>query len=142
MRNYTLVGIGQSVGLMNNHGTSECIQQELVLWIMNFFSKLLRLIPGKPISPLKAETFFNSTHLALNSDLYICSFTTSRDTPNSSSGEVQSLSPLKFSREVEESPLCNADNSPQFYSASSKGGSSKRRPFTPDKSDGSRSYLI
>ncbi|XWS55771.1 hypothetical protein CRYUN_Cryun09bG0029300 [Craigia yunnanensis] len=66
---------------------------------------------------------------------------THQTAPSPSSGEVQSLSPLKFSPEVEESPLCNADNSPQFYSASSKGGSSKRSPFTPAKSDGSRSYL-
>ncbi|KAK6117096.1 hypothetical protein DH2020_049141 [Rehmannia glutinosa] len=33
------------------------------------------------------------------------------------------------------------DNSPQFYSASSNGGSSKTGPFTPTKSDGSRSCL-
>ncbi|MBA0609597.1 hypothetical protein Godav_021622 [Gossypium davidsonii] len=44
---------------------------------------------------------------------------------------------------LKESPFCGAvdDNSPQFYSASSKGASSKRSPFTPAKSDGTRSYL-
>lgn len=74
------------------------------------------------------------------------SFTTSKDStahqtvPSPSSYEVQSLSPLKFHHEIEESSFCTADNSPQFYSASSRGGSSKLGPFTPT-SDGSRSFL-
>ncbi|PKI41410.1 hypothetical protein CRG98_038182 [Punica granatum] len=60
---------------------------------------------------------------------------------SASSGEVQSQTPLKFTDEIEESPFCTANNSPQFYSASSRGGSSRRSPFTPSKSDGSRSFL-
>ncbi|XWS49891.1 hypothetical protein CRYUN_Cryun12cG0042000 [Craigia yunnanensis] len=107
--------------------------------------KILEVDTGKPHFNSKGRNLFHSTHLALKSDLYSCSFTNSRDShqtaPSPSSGEVQSLSPLKFSHEVEESPFCSANNSPQFYSASSKGGSSKRSPFTPAKSDGSRSYL-
>ncbi|XWS48962.1 hypothetical protein CRYUN_Cryun13aG0122400 [Craigia yunnanensis] len=107
--------------------------------------KILEVDTGKPHFTSKRRNLFHSTHLALNSDLYSCSFTNSKDShqtaPSPSSGEVQSLSPLKFSHEVEESPFCAADDSPQFYSASSKGGSSKRSPFTPAKSDGSRSYL-
>ncbi|XP_022735866.1 protein IQ-DOMAIN 14-like [Durio zibethinus] len=107
--------------------------------------KILEVDTGKPHLPSNRRNLFHSTHLALNSDLYSYSFTNSRDShqtaPSSSFGEVQSLSPLKFSHEVEESPSCAANDSPQFYSASSKGGSSKRSPFTPAKSDGSRSYL-
>ncbi|XVF10662.1 hypothetical protein REPUB_Repub07fG0201700 [Reevesia pubescens] len=107
--------------------------------------KILEVDTGKPHFTSKCRNLFHSTHLALNSDLYSCSFTNSRDShqtaPSPSSGEVQSSSPLKFSHEVEESPFYDADDSPQFYSASSKGGSSKRSPFTPAKSDGSRSYL-
>ncbi|XWS61821.1 hypothetical protein CRYUN_Cryun07bG0158200 [Craigia yunnanensis] len=107
--------------------------------------KILEVDTGKPRFTSKRRNLFHSTRLALNSDLCSCSFTNSKDShqsaPSPSSGEVQSLSPLKFSHEVEESPFCAADDSPQFYSASSKGGSFKRSPFTPAKSDGSRSYL-
>ncbi|KAK6137529.1 LOW QUALITY PROTEIN: hypothetical protein DH2020_028727 [Rehmannia glutinosa] len=58
-----------------------------------------------------------------------------------SSGEVQSLSPLKFTQNADESAFCTADNSPTFYSASSRGGGSKKGAFTPTKSDCSRSCL-
>ena len=58
MRNYTLVGIGQSVGLMNNHGTSECIQQELVLWIMKFFFKIIEVDTGKAHFTSKGRNLF------------------------------------------------------------------------------------
>ncbi|KAK8533160.1 hypothetical protein V6N13_046321 [Hibiscus sabdariffa] len=109
--------------------------------------KILEVDTGKSNFISKRRNLFHSTHLALNSDLYSCSFTHSRDShqtaPSLSSGEVQSSTPLKLSQAVEESPYCIAadDNSPQFYSASSKGGSSKRSRFTPAKSDGTRSYL-
>ncbi|KAE8733366.1 RHOMBOID-like 2 [Hibiscus syriacus] len=109
--------------------------------------KILEVDTGKSNFISKQRNLFHSTHLALNSDLCSCSFTNSRDShqavPTLSSGEVQSLTPWKLSEAVEESPFCIAadDNSPQFYSASSKGGGSKRSPFTPAKGDGSRSYL-
>lgn len=111
--------------------------------------KILEVDTGKPNFISKRRNLFHSTHLSLNSDLYSCSFTNSRDShqtaPSPSSGEVQSLTPLMLSHSeaIQESPFCDAvdDNSPQFYSASSKGASSKRSPFTPAKSDGTRSYL-
>ncbi|KAE8677993.1 RHOMBOID-like 2 [Hibiscus syriacus] len=109
--------------------------------------KILEVDNGKSNFISKRRNLFHSTHLALNSDLCSCSFTNSRDShqaaPSLSSGEVQSSTPWKLSEAVVESPYCIAadDNSPQFYSASSKGGGSKRSPFTPAKSDGSRSYL-
>jgi hypothetical protein len=109
--------------------------------------RVLEIDIGKPHIP-KRRNLFHSTHLTAASDQYSHSFTTSKDStthqtlPSPSSGEVQSLTPLKFSQEVEEDAFCTANNSPQFYSAtSSRGGNSKRSPFTPSKSDGSRSYL-
>ncbi|KAL6182137.1 hypothetical protein ACLB2K_043560 [Fragaria x ananassa] len=110
--------------------------------------RVLEIDTGKSHIAAKRRNLFHSTHLALASDQYSHSFTTSKDStthqtlPSPSSCEVQSLTPLKFSREVEEDSFCTANNSPQFYSAtSSRGGNSKRTPFTPTKSDGSKSYL-
>lgn len=110
--------------------------------------KILEIDTGKPHFTPKRKNLLNSSHHALSSDQNSHSFTTSKDSathqtlPSPSSCEVQSLSPLKFSHgEVDEASFCTADNSPQFYSASSRGGSSRRGPFTPTKSDGSRSYL-
>ncbi|GAV68918.1 IQ domain-containing protein/DUF4005 domain-containing protein [Cephalotus follicularis] len=108
--------------------------------------KILEIDTGKPYFAPKRRNIFHSSHLTLVSDQYSGSFTTSKDStthqtnPSPSSGEVQSLTPLKFSQEVEESPFYTADNSPQF-SASSKGGKCKSSPFTPTRSDGSKSFL-
>ncbi|VVA30176.1 PREDICTED: IQ-DOMAIN [Prunus dulcis] len=109
--------------------------------------RVLEIDTGKPYIATKRRNLFHSTHLALASDQYSHSFTTSKDStshqtlPSPSSCEVQSLTPLKFSQEVEEDSFCTANSSPQFYSASSRGGNSKRSPFTPTRSDGSKSYL-
>ncbi|KAJ6701667.1 CALMODULIN-BINDING PROTEIN [Salix koriyanagi] len=109
--------------------------------------KILEIDTGKPHVTLKRRNLFHSSHLSLSADQYSHSFSTTKDStahqtvPSPSSCEVQSLSPLKFSHEVEEA-FCTADNSPQFHSASSRGGGSKRSPFTPSRSDGSRNPLI
>lgn len=94
----------------------------------------------------RRKNLFNSSHHVQGSDHYSHSFTTSKDstthhTPSPSSFEVQSLSPMKFPHEVEDSSFFTAENSPQVYSASSRGGVLNRSPFTPTKSDGSRSLL-
>lgn len=108
--------------------------------------KILEIDTGKPHITPKRRNLFHSSHLSLSADQYSHSFTTTKDStahqtvPSPSSCEVQSLSPLKFSHVVEEAS-CTAENSPQFYSASSRGGSSKRSPFTPSRSDGSRNFL-
>ncbi|EXC34105.1 Protein IQ-DOMAIN 31 [Morus notabilis] len=104
--------------------------------------RILEIDTGKPHITPKRRNLFHS------SDQCSHSFTTSKDStthytlPSPSSYEVQSLTPLKLSNnDVEEASFCTANNSPQFYSASSKGASSRRSPFTPSKSDGSRSFL-
>ncbi|XP_059444915.1 protein IQ-DOMAIN 22 [Corylus avellana] len=108
--------------------------------------KILEIDSGKPHFT-KRKSLFNSSHHVMASDQYSHSFTTSKDStthhtvPSPSSFEVQSLSPLKFSHELEDGAFFTADNSPQVFSASSRGGGSKRSPFTPTKSDGSRSFL-
>lgn len=105
--------------------------------------KILEVDTGSnPHATSKRRSLFYSCHLSLGSDQVCPSFTTSKDSPHQSnrslsSGEVQSLSPLKFADTVDESAFCTAENSPAFYSASSRGG----RSFTPTKSDGTRSCL-
>ncbi|XAR55040.1 hypothetical protein NMG60_11030416 [Bertholletia excelsa] len=111
--------------------------------------KILEVDTVKPYFTRKlGKNPFQSACQTLASDHSSHRFSTSKDTtthltaPTPSSSEVQSLSPLKFAKDEEsESPFCTADNSPQFYSASSRGGSSWRGPFTPTRSDGSRSCL-
>ncbi|TQE12631.1 hypothetical protein C1H46_001843 [Malus baccata] len=109
--------------------------------------RVLEIDTGKSYIAPRRRNLFHSTHLAVVSDQCTHSFTTSKDStshhtlPSPSSCEFQSFSPLKLSREVEEDSFCTAHCSPQLYSASSQGATSKRSPFTPTRSDGSKSYL-
>ncbi|KAK6947736.1 protein of unknown function DUF4005 [Dillenia turbinata] len=109
-------------------------------------AKILEVDTGKPQVSSKRRNLFQSSNNTVSSDQISHCFTTSKDStshqtvPSPLSCEVQSLSPLKFSHEVEDC-FCTADNSPQYYSASSRAASSKGGPFTPAKSDGTRSIL-
>lgn len=109
--------------------------------------KILEVDTGNPRVASKHRSPYYSSHLSLGSDPNCPSYSTSKDSTARQSirslsyGEVQSLSPLKFAEDVDESAFCTADNSPAFCSASSRGGSSKRGAFTPTKSDGTRSCL-
>ncbi|CAI9755415.1 unnamed protein product [Fraxinus pennsylvanica] len=109
--------------------------------------KILEVDTGKPQVMPKTRTLRHSVHLSTGLDQNSHSFSVSKDSIyrqtvlSPSSEGVQSFSPLKFARDVDKTTFYTADNCPQFYSASSMGGSSKRGPFSPTKSDGSRSCL-
>ncbi|KAL9249610.1 IQ-DOMAIN 22-like protein [Drosera capensis] len=67
------------------------------------------------------------------------SCSTSRDSTAQSYEAIRSLSAVKLS--AQDDAFCTAESNPRFFSASSRGGSSRCRPFTPTKSDGSASCL-
>ncbi|GAB2224600.1 hypothetical protein Droror1_Dr00005362 [Drosera rotundifolia] len=89
--------------------------------------------------------YFSSAHRNLyeysrpNSVHATRSCSTSRDSTAQSYEVVQSLNAVKLS--AQDDAFCTAESSPQFFSASSRGGSSRRGPRTPTKSDGSASCL-
>lgn len=90
--------------------------------------KILEIDSGKPHITSKRRNLFHSASQVLIPDHYYS----------------QILTPTKDSTSYTQSPSsCEVhENSPQILSTSSKDdGSNKRSPFTPTKSDGSRSYL-
>ena len=117
-------------------------------------AKILEIDTGKPHygsgSKRKSSNYVHSSCSPLTSDQLSHSFTTMPDSPSkdstiaqqsiprSSSVDMQSLSPLRF-------PIadgCDYIESPQFFSASSsRPPSSRRGPFTPAKSECSRSLF-
>ncbi|KAF9617562.1 hypothetical protein IFM89_037374 [Coptis chinensis] len=108
--------------------------------------KILEIDPGKPhYNPNNWNVSQSSQHSVVLDRLSFMdspskdSTTAHLSNSSPSSGEVQSRNPHK--PPVEDEAFSTAENSPQFYSASSIPGSSKRGPFTPTKSDCSRSFL-
>lgn len=98
--------------------------------------RILEIENEKTHFRLKPKNLFSSIKLALSSELpskepATAAYHSVVLTPFCY--ETQCFSPLKFSHEVEES---------SFFSVSSKGASTiKKSPFTPTKSDSSRSYF-
>ncbi|KAJ4955015.1 hypothetical protein NE237_011798 [Protea cynaroides] len=115
--------------------------------------KILEIDTGKPhLNSKRRNNLCQFSKYATTSDRNSQSFTTldspSRDSTtaqlsggSSVSGEVQSLTPLEFNHEVDNTCFCTADNSPLYLSATSRPGSAKRGIFTP-KSECARSLFI
>ncbi|XP_052197374.1 protein IQ-DOMAIN 24-like isoform X2 [Diospyros lotus] len=65
-----------------------------------------------------------------------------KQNPSIPSAEALSLRSLKFPVQVDQAAVWTRENSPQMYSASSRPGSSGRRgPFSPARSEFSRSFF-
>ncbi|KAK9291974.1 hypothetical protein L1049_019926 [Liquidambar formosana] len=88
-----------------------------------------------------ASDYNNRNHMAFES---LSKHTTKaqKSAPSLSSGEALSLNSLMFPVEVDKAALWTSENSPQVFSASSRPGSSGGRgPFTPTRSEYSRSFF-
>ncbi|KAK1353315.1 Protein IQ-DOMAIN like [Heracleum sosnowskyi] len=108
--------------------------------------KILEIDTGKFLVTPKKRNLFHSSLYPSASDPNSHSFATSKDSTfhqailSPSSGEVQSLTPYNYTNDVDEDSFCTAETSPRFLS--SKGGSfTKSGPFTPTRSDASKSCL-
>ncbi|CAL9051609.1 unnamed protein product [Musa banksii] len=100
-------------------------------------AKILEVDPGKPqFHHKRRNTHNHSSCSTLTSDQNSHSFVTVPDSPSSSVEMQQSVGHLRYPFEAGE-----YGESPQFYSASSRPGSSRKGPFTPSKSDCSRSLF-
>lgn len=116
-------------------------------------AKILEVDTGKPhhSNPKrKSSNYVNSSCSPLASDQFSHSFTTVADSPSKDSTVAQRSVPSPSSVDMQQSlsPLCfpivddfGYGESPQFFSASSRPASSRRGPFTPSKSECSRSLF-
>ncbi|KAK9716515.1 hypothetical protein RND81_06G238600 [Saponaria officinalis] len=102
--------------------------------------RILEIDTGRPPT-LRRRNLFEYPHSGPQPSDHITMAHYTVPSPSASCEVVQSLNPLKFLEETEDGVYCTAQNSPQFNSATSLGGSSRRGPFTPTKSDGSKSFL-
>ncbi|CAL9075642.1 unnamed protein product [Musa acuminata var. zebrina] len=113
-------------------------------------AKILEVDPGKPqFHHKRRNTHNHSSCSTLTSDQNSHSFVTVPDSPSVESTAAQHFVPSSSSVEMQQSvghlryPFEAGEygESPQFYSASSRPGSSRKGPFTPSKSDCSRSLF-
>lgn len=116
--------------------------------------KILEVDTWKPHMNLKQgdKAFHSSQHVsAWNHNEQICtpfdslsrhSTKSQRSNPGPSPQDLLNLSSLKINQEVDQAAVWAAENSPGVCSASSRpGSSSRRRSFTPAKSECSRSFF-
>ncbi|KAL2902578.1 Formate-dependent phosphoribosylglycinamide formyltransferase [Bienertia sinuspersici] len=100
--------------------------------------RILEIDTGKPHHTFRRRSLFEpeADHV---------SHTHTTSTSPVSCEVVQTLKNLVLPHEMidDSNSYCTAESSPQYCSAASQGGISSRRggPFTPTKSDGSRSFL-
>ncbi|KAF7828308.1 protein IQ-DOMAIN 14-like [Senna tora] len=101
--------------------------------------KTLEMDSGRPhwTPKRRARNLFQFTNNSLDS--YSQSFSSTKDSTTYQSGPIIHCYD-EVQDEEEESPFCTAHNSPQYLSGYS-GGSRRSTPFTPTRSDGSRSNL-
>ncbi|XP_042433280.1 protein IQ-DOMAIN 22-like [Zingiber officinale] len=113
-------------------------------------AKILEVDPGKPQFHHKRRNAHNhSSCSTLTSDPNSHSFLTAPDSPSVESTAAQHFVPSQTSVEMQQSlshlrfPFESGGygESPQFYSASSRPGSSRRGAFTPSKSECSGSLF-
>ncbi|RRT77719.1 hypothetical protein B296_00020040 [Ensete ventricosum] len=112
-------------------------------------TKILEVDPGKPQFHHKRRNTHHSSCSTLTSDQNSHSFVTVPGSPSVESTAAQHFVPSSSSVEMQQSlghlrfPFEAGvyGESPQFYSASSRPGSSRKGPFTPSKSDCSRSLF-
>ncbi|XP_031493730.1 protein IQ-DOMAIN 22-like [Nymphaea colorata] len=122
-------------------------------------AKILEVDPGKPLNSKRRPVLrpSHSVHATSDRNSYSQSFGTtampdspSRDstaahlsTPSPSSVEmpVDTLNPLRLPQEDSGCIFATAENSPQFFSASSRPRSGKHGPFTPSKGECARSFF-
>ncbi|KAG6474946.1 hypothetical protein ZIOFF_064163 [Zingiber officinale] len=113
-------------------------------------AKILEVDPGKPQFHHKRRNAHNhSSCSTLTSDPNSHSFLTAPDSPSMESTAAQHFVPSQTSVEMQQSlshlrfPFESGGygESPQFYSASSRPGSSRRGAFTPSKSECSGSLF-
>ncbi|KAL6005606.1 iq-domain [Asimina triloba] len=111
--------------------------------------KILEVDLGKPnFNSRRGNTNLPFSHSFNGHNLAMLPESPSKDSmtaqlsfPSPSSLQLQSPSPLRIPMEVDDSVFDTAENSPQFYSASSKAASTRRGPFTPSKSVCSQSFF-
>ncbi|RWW43951.1 hypothetical protein BHE74_00050332, partial [Ensete ventricosum] len=113
-------------------------------------AKILEVDPGKPQFSHKRSNHHQYSCSTLTSDYNSRSFTTVQDSPSKDSTAAQQSIPSPSSVNMQQQCLSSLRfplevvgfcESPQFYSSSSRRGSTTKGPFTPSNGEGSQSLF-